>query len=87
MDRRYQAVAGALIVVAGLLLLGHPEFRRHVDTRQIEIADQNTTLETSEVFTVPRIVSALIVIFGVALIVAPKAPPRPLNRKSLKGRR
>ncbi len=73
--------------MAGLLLLGHPEFRRHVETKQIEVADQNTTLETSEIFTVPRIVSALIVIFGVALIVAPKRPETTRIRRALKPRR
>lgn len=87
MNIRYPALAGGVLILAGLLLMAHPEFRRHVETRQIQVADQDTTLETAEIFTFPRIVSALMVIFGVALLVAPRRPEPTRVRRALKPRR
>jgi hypothetical protein len=67
MKSRFQVYVGCVLVLAGIILLAHPDYHRGKKSERIMVGQQQTILQTEEIYSFPRPVSALIVLFGILL--------------------
>jgi hypothetical protein len=74
---------GYVALLIGIGLMFHPTIRRGVSSAQVQVGDQQTTVHTEEVLTIPRWLSFLVIVGGGLLILtgSPRlAPPRSRRR-------
>jgi hypothetical protein len=70
--------AGYVVLLIGIGMMFHPTIRRGVSSQQVQVGDQETTVQTEEVITVPRWVSFLAIVGGGLLILtgSPRLAPQ-----------
>jgi cytochrome c biogenesis protein CcdA len=71
--------AGYVILLVGIATMFHPTFRRGVSSEQVRVGNQETTVRTEEVITIPRWLSFVVIVGGGLLILT--GSPMPIRRQ------
>jgi hypothetical protein len=61
--------AGYIILIIGIGTMFHPRFSWGVNSQQVQVGAQETTVRTEEVIGIPRFVSFLVIVGGGLLIL------------------
>jgi hypothetical protein len=73
--------AGYIILLIGIGTMFHPTIRRGVSSQQVRVGDQQTTVQTEEVISIPRWVSFLVIVGGGLLVLTGRPRPTPQRRR------
>lgn len=68
MKLNFFSVLGVLLVVLGLAALLHPEFKMPAKREEIEIGPMKVPVETRRIFTVPPVLSGIIIVCGAGMM-------------------
>jgi hypothetical protein len=80
---RINVFVGYIILLIGIGMMFHPTFQRGVNNAQVQVGDQEATVHTEEVITMPRWVSFLVIVGGGLLILmgSPRLAQPPSERR------
>jgi hypothetical protein len=73
--------AGYVILLIGIGMMFHPTIRRGASSEQVRVGDQETTVQTEEVITIPRWLSFLVIVGGGLLVLTGSPRPAPQQRR------
>lgn len=83
MKFRINVFVGYILLIIGIGMMFHPTFHRGVNNAQVQVGDQEATVHTEEVITMPRWMSFLVIVGGGLLILmgSPRQMPQPRCRR------
>lgn len=67
--KRARTLAGAVLVLLGLLALIHPRVEMPARKTEVQVVGQKLLIETRRIVTIPSILSGLLIVAGMGLML------------------